>query len=96
MKLRWLREGDVLEDGDITLVRGGELGPDVLREDALRYHSSYGVYGSPPSPFAAPRWRRCPAGVAGPLNLADLQDLSVDVMALTADLALVGQRIWLG
>ena len=45
MKLRRLREGDVLEDGDIVLVRGGELDPDVLREDAVRYHSIYGVYG---------------------------------------------------
>ena len=45
MKLRRLREGDVLEDGDVTLVRGGELDPDVLREDAVRYHSIYGVFG---------------------------------------------------
>jgi hypothetical protein len=45
VKLRRLREGDVLEDGDIVLVRGGELDSDVLREDALRYHSIYGVYG---------------------------------------------------
>lgn len=27
------------------LVRGGELDPDVLSADALRYHSIYGVYG---------------------------------------------------
>jgi hypothetical protein len=45
VKLRRLREGDVLEDGDVILVRGGELAPDVLREDAARYHSIYGVYG---------------------------------------------------
>jgi hypothetical protein len=45
MKLRRLREGDVLDDGGITLVRGGELEPDVLRADAIRYHSVYGSYG---------------------------------------------------
>ena len=44
MKLRRLREGDVLEDRD-TLVRGGELDKDVLRADAMRYHSVYGSYG---------------------------------------------------
>ena len=42
MKLRRLRDGDVLEDGDIVLVRGGDLDPDILRADAARY---YGVYG---------------------------------------------------
>jgi hypothetical protein len=51
MKLRRLREGDVLDDGGITLVRGGELEPDVLRADATRYHSVYGSYGI--SVFAA-------------------------------------------
>jgi hypothetical protein len=50
MKLRRLREGGVLDDG-ITLVRGGELEPDVLRADALRYHNVYGSYGI--SVFAA-------------------------------------------
>ena len=45
MKLRRLREGDVLEDGNAVLVRGGELDPDVLRADALRYHGVYGTYG---------------------------------------------------
>lgn len=50
MKLRRLREGDVLDDG-ITLVRGGELEPDVLRADAMRYHAVYGSYGI--SVFAA-------------------------------------------
>ncbi|MGH3257282.1 MAG: hypothetical protein ACRDOU_18120 [Streptosporangiaceae bacterium] len=45
MKLRRLRDGDVLEDGDIVLVRGGDLDPDVLYADAARYHSIYGVYG---------------------------------------------------
>lgn len=50
MKLTRLREGDVLDDG-ITLVRGGELEPEVLRADAMRYHSVYGIYGI--SVFAA-------------------------------------------
>jgi len=45
MKLRRLREGDVLEDGDVVLVRGGDLDPDILRADAMRYHSIYGTYG---------------------------------------------------
>ena len=45
MKLRRLRDGDVLEDGDIVLVRGGDLDPDILYADAARYYSIYGVYG---------------------------------------------------
>ena len=45
MKLRRLREGDVLGDGDVVLVRGGDLDPDILRADAMRYHSIYGTYG---------------------------------------------------
>lgn len=45
VKLRRLREGDVLEDGATVLVRGRELDPNLLREDAVRYHSIYGVYG---------------------------------------------------
>jgi hypothetical protein len=45
VKLRKLRDGDVLENGDMVLVRGGNLDPDVLRADAARYHSVYGVYG---------------------------------------------------
>jgi len=45
VKLRRLREGDVLDDGGVVLVRGGELDPDVLRADALRYHGVYGSYG---------------------------------------------------
>lgn len=51
MKLRRLREGDVLEDDRTTLVRGGGLESGVLRADALRYHSVYGSYGI--SVFAA-------------------------------------------
>lgn len=45
MKLRRLRDGDVLEDGDILLARGGELDVDALRLDAARYHSIYGTHG---------------------------------------------------
>ena len=45
MKLRRLRDGDVLEDGGVVLVRGGDLDPDVLCADAARYHRIYGVYG---------------------------------------------------
>ena len=45
MKLRRLRDGDVLEDGDIVLVRGGDLDPDILYADAARYYGIYGVYG---------------------------------------------------
>lgn len=52
MKLRRLREGDFLEDGDVVLVRDGDLDPDILRTDAARYHSIYSVYGSRSSPSA--------------------------------------------
>jgi hypothetical protein len=45
VKLRRLREGDVLDDGGVELVRGGGLDPEVLRADALRYHGIYGSYG---------------------------------------------------
>lgn len=45
MKLRRLRDGDVLDDGEVLLVRGGKLDPEVLRSDAERYHSIYGSYG---------------------------------------------------
>jgi len=45
VKLRRLRQGGLLEDGGITLVRGGDLEPDVLRADAIRHHGVYGSYG---------------------------------------------------
>ena len=45
MKLRRLRDGDVLESGDIVVIRGGDLDPDILRADAARYYSIYGAYG---------------------------------------------------
>ncbi len=44
MKLRLLRDDDVLDE-DTLLVRGGELDPDVLRDDARRYHGVYGTCG---------------------------------------------------
>jgi hypothetical protein len=47
MKPRRLREGDVLEDGDIALGRGGVLEPDILHADAMCYHRVYGSYGIP-------------------------------------------------
>jgi hypothetical protein len=45
VKLRRLRDGGVIEDGNTVLVRGGELDPDLLRADALRYNGVYGSYG---------------------------------------------------
>jgi hypothetical protein len=57
VKLRRLREDDLLDDG-IALVRGGELDSDVLRADALRYHSVYGSYGISVFASAVPRWTR--------------------------------------
>jgi len=36
---------DVLKDGDVVLVRGGDLAPDILSADAVRYRSIYGTYG---------------------------------------------------
>jgi hypothetical protein len=35
MKLRQLRDGDVLEDGDVVLVRGGDLDPDILLDSCI-------------------------------------------------------------
>jgi hypothetical protein len=39
MKLRRLRDGDVLENGEVVLVRGGDLAPDILSADAVRCYS---------------------------------------------------------
>lgn len=50
-KQRHTRPGDRLDDDDTVVVRGGELARDLLRDDAERYHSIYGVYGI--SVFAA-------------------------------------------
>jgi hypothetical protein len=51
VKKRHVRVGDELEEEEIVVVRGGELDPEILRTDALRYHSIYGSYGI--SVFAA-------------------------------------------
>ena len=45
MKLRYLRGGDALGDDEDVVVRGGDLDPAVLRQDAQRNHEIYGVYG---------------------------------------------------
>jgi hypothetical protein len=45
VKQRFLRAGDELHDDVTVVVRGGELDPVVLREDALRNHRIYGTYG---------------------------------------------------
>jgi hypothetical protein len=45
MKLRRLRDGDVLENGAVVLVRGGDLDPDILSADAVRYYRIYRTYG---------------------------------------------------
>ena len=50
-KQRHVRPGDHLDDDDIVVVRGGGLDPALLRQDADRYHSTYGDYGI--SVFAA-------------------------------------------
>jgi hypothetical protein len=45
MKLRFLREGDFLDDRQTLLVRSGELDGALLREDAMRYRDIYGTCG---------------------------------------------------
>jgi hypothetical protein len=45
VKLRYLRGGDALGDDEDVVVRGGELDPAVLQQDARRNHDIYGVYG---------------------------------------------------
>ena len=44
-KQRYDRSGDVLDDDTVLVVRGGDLDRDVLRQDAERMFSVYGVYG---------------------------------------------------
>ena len=44
-KERYRREGDTLDRDDLVVIRGGVLDAAVLREDAKRNHSIYGVYG---------------------------------------------------
>lgn len=50
-KQRHIRPDDRLGDDDTIVIRGGDLDPDIVRVDALRYHSIYGEYGI--SVFAA-------------------------------------------
>jgi hypothetical protein len=50
-KQRHVRPNDRLDDDDTIVIRGGDLDPDIVRADALRYHSIYGEYGI--SVFAA-------------------------------------------
>lgn len=51
MKQRFIRVGDELTDDVAVVVRGGDLAPGILRDDALRNHRIYGTYGI--SVFAA-------------------------------------------
>ncbi len=51
MKQRHIRPGDHLSDDTVLVVRGGDLDPDIIRADASRMHSIYGIYGI--SVFAA-------------------------------------------
>jgi hypothetical protein len=44
-KDRYRRDGDTLDRDDIVVIRGGELDAALLRQDAQRNHSIYGVYG---------------------------------------------------
>lgn len=45
MKQRFIRVGDELTDDVVVVVRGGDLDPGILRDDALRNHAIYGTYG---------------------------------------------------
>lgn len=44
MKMRYRRVGDVLRDDVDVVVRGGDLVPDLLRQDARRNFAVYGSY----------------------------------------------------
>jgi hypothetical protein len=78
VKLTRLRDGDVLEDGDVVLVRGGDLDPYVLLADAVRYHSIYGIsvfavrtlpsmsWPSRCRWFASTAWLSCMSGTSSP------------------------------
>jgi hypothetical protein len=44
-KHRYRREGDNLDRDDVIVIRGGVLDPALLREDARRNYTIYGVYG---------------------------------------------------
>jgi hypothetical protein len=45
MKVRHIRPGDVLDDDEQVVVGGGDLDAEVVRADAQRMTSVYGVYG---------------------------------------------------
>ena len=45
MKQRFIRADDELTDDIDVVVRGGDLDPEILRQDALRNHQIYGTYG---------------------------------------------------
>src|SRR5258708_12373847 len=45
MKVRYIRTGDVLDERDQVVVRGGDLEPEVIRADAQRTFDVYGMYG---------------------------------------------------
>ena len=45
MKVRYVRPNDRLQDAEEIVVRGGDLDREILREDAERTFSIYGVYG---------------------------------------------------
>lgn len=44
MKQRFIRLGDQISDDEEVVVRGGDLDSGVIRTDAARYHSIYGIY----------------------------------------------------
>ncbi len=44
-KERYRRPGDTLDDDETVVIRGGELDRLLLRDDALRNHAIYGVFG---------------------------------------------------
>jgi hypothetical protein len=44
-KERHRRPGDTLDDDETVVIRGGELDRLLLRDDALRNHAIYGVFG---------------------------------------------------
>lgn len=51
MKTRFIRPDSPLLDTTVVVIRGGQLDPDVIRDDAVRTHRIYGDYAI--SVFAA-------------------------------------------
>ena len=45
MKQRYVRAGELLDDDDEIVVRGGELDPAIVSRDAERMFKIYGLYG---------------------------------------------------